>query len=93
LGSLKALIVFRTMETFPVEIPKSAIDYDDFLALGQSSHELFFVQLPAEQPVYILYSSGTTGTPKCIVHGAIGTLIQHKKEHILQSDIRPGDRL
>jgi acetoacetyl-CoA synthetase len=93
LGSLKALIVFRTMETFPVDVPKSAMDYGDFLALGQSSHELFFVQLPAEQPVYILYSSGTTGTPKCIVHGAIGTLIQHKKEHILQSDIRPGDRL
>lgn len=54
--------------------------------------KLAFTQLPAEHPVYILYSSGTTGVPKCFVHGAIGTLLQHKKEHILHSDIRPGDR-
>jgi len=93
LGSLKALVIFRTTKTFPIDMPKSAMGYDDFLGLGQSSHNLFFEQLPAEQPIYILYSSGTTGAPKCIVHGAIGTLLQHKKEHVLQSDIRPGDRL
>lgn len=52
-----------------------------------------FERFPFAQPTYILYSSGTTGAPKCIVHGAGGTLLQHLKEHQLHSDIRPGDRV
>lgn len=54
---------------------------------------MIFTPFPPSHPVYILYSSGTTGKPKCIVHSSIGTLIQHKKEHILHCDIRPKDRL
>ena len=52
-----------------------------------------YTRLPFDHPLYILFSSGTTGAPKCIVHGAGGTLLQHIKEHRLHSDVRPGDRL
>ena len=54
---------------------------------------LVFERLPFDHPVYILFSSGTTGVPKCIVHGAGGTLLQHLKEHRLQCDLRENERL
>jgi acetoacetyl-CoA synthetase len=47
--------------------------------------------VPFDAPLYILYSSGTTGVPKCIVHGVGGTLLQHRKEHVLHTDVRAGE--
>jgi acetoacetyl-CoA synthetase len=54
---------------------------------------LHFAQLPFDHPLYILFSSGTTGVPKCIVHSAGGVLLQHLKEHQLHCDVKPGDKM
>jgi acetoacetyl-CoA synthetase len=53
---------------------------------------LAYERLPFSHPAFILFSSGTTGVPKCIVHSAGGTLLQHLKEHRLHADLRDGDR-
>ncbi len=65
--------------------------WEDFV--GDDDPALVTEPLPFDHPLLILYSSGTTGLPKCIVHGAGGTLLQHVKEHRLQLDLRRGDRL
>ncbi|WP_438617136.1 acetoacetate--CoA ligase [Oryzifoliimicrobium ureilyticus] len=54
---------------------------------------LQFEPLPFDHPLYILFSSGTTGVPKCIVHSAGGTLLQHLKEHVLHCGLKSGERL
>ena len=69
-----------------------AVDVHDFMAPFQPA-KLSFEQLPFDHPLFIMFSSGTTGVPKCIVHGAGGTLLQHLKEHQLHVDLHPTDRL
>jgi acetoacetyl-CoA synthetase len=64
-----------------------------FDRFGAAGVPLEFTRTPFNHPLYILYSSGTTGVPKCIVHGAGGTLLQHQKEHLLHTDVKRGDRL
>ncbi|MEA2094684.1 MAG: acetoacetate--CoA ligase [Pseudomonadota bacterium] len=69
-----------------------AVSYAEFLG-SDDQPELRLEALPFQHPLCILYSSGTTGKPKCIVHGAGGTLIQHLKELVLHTDLRRDDRI
>lgn len=70
----------------------NAIPLRDALAPYATRH-LHFERLPFDHPLYILFSSGTTGVPKCIVHSQGGVLLQHLKEHQLHCDIKPGDKI
>ncbi|TKX20971.1 malonamoyl-CoA synthetase-like protein [Elsinoe australis] len=97
LPSVKKIVILETITSSPTSSSAASLEdrattYKDFCS-APASQELKFTQLQPDHPIYILYSSGTTGKPKPIVHGAIGTLLQHKKEHILQCDIRASDRL
>ncbi len=73
------------------DIPR-AVNVHDLMAPWRA-REIQFERFPFNHPLFIMYSSGTTGVPKCIVHGAGGTLIQHLKEHQLHVDLKPGERL
>ncbi|TAN06651.1 MAG: acetoacetate--CoA ligase [Rhodanobacteraceae bacterium] len=70
---------------------RGGVSWNDFA--GTADHPLEFTQTAFDHPVYIMYSSGTTGQPKCIVHGAGGTLLQHLKELVLHTDLKREDHI
>ncbi|HLX80599.1 MAG TPA: acetoacetate--CoA ligase [Burkholderiales bacterium] len=92
LPSLRKIVVVPHLRPRPdvSDIPKAVL-LEEWLRKF-SPGEIKYAQLPFEHPAYILFSSGTTGTPKCIVHGAGGALLQSLKALKLHYDIRPGDR-
>ena len=93
LPSVEKVVVFPYTIAKPLinEIPL-AVHFSNFVA-GLLPEEIAFERVPFDHPLYILYSSGTTGVPKCIVHGTGGCLLQHIKEHQLHTDLKPDDRL
>ncbi len=93
LPSLQKIVVVSYVEAEPdVSSIDRAVRLDDFIA-SYPAGEIAFTRMPFNAPLYIMFSSGTTGKPKCIVHGIGGTLLQHLKEHILLCDVKPGDRV
>ena len=93
LPSVEKVVVIPYTESQPdISMVNNSILFGDFLS-SEDNLEIEFEQLPFDHPLYIMYSSGTTGVPKCIVHGAGGTLIQHLKEHILHVDLKREDNL
>ncbi|MEX0840447.1 MAG: acetoacetate--CoA ligase, partial [Parvibaculum sp.] len=91
LPSLEHVVVVPFIGEGKKHLEKST-DWPDVLASAPDT-PLSFARLPFSHPLYIMYSSGTTGVPKCIVHSAGGTLLQHLKEHRLHGDLRAGERL
>jgi len=91
-GLEKTIIVPFAGSEIGADQLKTAIFSNDFIA-GFAPKEIIFNRVAFNHPLFIMFSSGTTGAPKCIVHGHGGTLIQHVKEHKLHCNIKPGDKV
>jgi acetoacetyl-CoA synthetase len=92
IGSIEEIVVVPCSDRQPEITGASRISvWRDFEASAWGQAE--FERLPFDHPLYILYSSGTTGLPKCMVHSAGGTLLQHYKEHMLHTDLKREDRV
>ncbi len=88
----KVIVVSYTREKPDISQIPTAVHYDDFLSKDKD-FDFRFEQLPFDHPLYIMFSSGTTGKPKCLVQGAGGVLINHLKELILHTDLKRSDRI
>jgi acetoacetyl-CoA synthetase len=88
---LRALVLVDANDA-PAGAPPDTHHWRELLALDPARAPPL-QRFPFDTPLFVLYSSGTTGKPKAIVHGAGGTLLQHRKEHLLHTDVRPGDHV
>jgi len=88
----KVIVVSYTRERPDISQIPNAVDYDDFLS-RENNLEIQFQPLPFDHPLYIMFSSGTTGKPKCLVQGTGGVLINHLKELLLHTDLKRSDRI
>ena len=87
----KVIVVSYTRERPDISRIPKAVHYEDFLS-KENGLEIQFEQLPFDQPLYIMFSSGTTGKPKCMVQG-MGVLVNHLKELLLHTDLKRSDRI
>ena len=87
----KVIVVSYVSERAEISGVPNAVHYTDFVS--NDAKEIAFVQLPFDHPLYIMFSSGTTGKPKCLVQGAGGVLINHLKELVLHTDLKRSDRI
>ena len=91
LPSVEKVVMVEYIQTYTGDIENCSTLLE--ITSNLPDKEVEFKQVPFDHPLYILYSSGTTGAPKCIVHGHGGTLLQHLKEQQLHADIRKDDRV
>ena len=91
-GLVKTIVIPFTEDEPDISSLDDAILYTDALEEYEAK-DIAFERVEFNHPLFIMFSSGTTGIPKCIVHGHGGTLLQHLKEHILQCDVKKGDNI